>query len=534
MVSQNQGFCSLIHRTTNTLKPPAFILEINTRIWLRQLGGGTPLPLDQVADSVLDQWENQGFDAVWLMGVWHIGNKSREIARSHEGLQAEYRAALPDLVEEDITGSPYAIANYTLCGEMGTNHLSLVRFRQRLNDRGIRLLLDFVPNHTALDHPWVLSHPSWYRQGTEEEAESHPASYFRTNTLEGEKIIAHGRDPYFPAWTDTAQLNYCDPELQEAMRDQLLYLVSVCDGIRCDMAMLVLSDVIEQVWGNRPESEFWTTAIHETRLINPDFLFMAEVYWDKDQQLLDMGFNLTYDKIPLDRAVHGPYWDRQLFDLPKDEHERRVRFLENHDEKRIASQISHDRHFAAAGWLLSLPTTRLIYEGQLEGAKVRLPVQLLRAPFEEPDGTVRDFYERLLTSLKLPVVREGSWTLLETRSAWMGNESYQRILGQGYDLDNQHIRIFVNWADHRSQGWVDLQLGEHHGKEVVLRDQIHDISYIRDEAELMMRGLYLDIPAWHVHVFTCEIRERLMHEESKYGGNITLPDVDSFTPRFNE
>ena len=485
---------------------PAFILEVNTRVWLRRLGSGTPLTLDQVYDSHLDAWKNQGFDAIWLMGVWHSSDEGAEIARNHEGLQREYRETLSDLKPEcDITGSPYAVAEYRVRADIGGND-ALIRFRRRLRERGLRLILDFVPNHTAIDHPWVFEHPEWYVQGKPEDKDN--SIGFEVESDEGERVICHGKDPYFPPWTDTAQLEYRNPDLQEALRDLLKHLAGICDGVRCDMAMLVLSEVFEKTWGSRPDEEFWPRAIFETRAANPEFLFMAEVYWGKDSELLEMGFNLTYDKTPLDHAVHGPLWDRQLFDLPVDEHRRRVRFLENHDEPRIASRIEQSRALAAAGWLFTLPTTRLIYEGQMEGAKVRPPVQLLRAPNEPLNRAVRDFYNKLLTTLNEPVIRSGDWALLEPNLAWQGNDSHHRILGQAYDLEESHVRVFVNWADHRSQCWVDLKFGDLHGKEVVLRDMLNKALYVRDGVELMMSGLYLDLPAWHIHIFECEVRER--------------------------
>lgn len=508
---------------------PAFILEVNTRVWLRRLGGGTPLSLDSVADSILDTWKNQGFDAIWLMGVWHASNEGAEIARNHEGLQREFRDTLSDLKpQEDITGSPYAVADYRVREDLGGNE-ALAGFRERLRKRGLKLILDFVPNHTAIDHPWVFEHPEWYVQGYPDD--KYNSRGFGVESDEGERVICHGKDPYFPPWTDTAQLDYRNPDLQEALRDLLKQLADICDGVRCDMAMLVLSEVFGRTWGSHPE-EFWPRAIFETRAANPDFLFMAEVYWGKDKELLEMGFNLTYDKVPLDQAVHGPLWDRDLFDLPESEHRRRVRFLENHDEPRIASRIDKNRAFAAASWLFSLPTTRLIYEGQLEGAKVRPPVQLLRAPEEPVDETVRDFYGKLLETLKVPVIRSGIWALLETRSAWQGNDSHTRILGQAYDLYDEHIRIFVNWADHRSQCWIDIKFGDLHGKEVVLRDSLNGMTYVRDGVELMMRGLYLDLPPWHAHVFKCEVREQSKRPRFSDSEDPGLPDAEMFSKRF--
>ena len=83
--------------------------------------------------------------------------------------------------------------------------------------RGLRLLLDFVPNHTGLDHPWVEEHPEYYIQGTEQDLAHAPQNYTRVTRTRGDLLLAHGRDPYFPGWPDTLQLDYANPATQEAM-----------------------------------------------------------------------------------------------------------------------------------------------------------------------------------------------------------------------------------------------------------------------------------------------------------------------------
>ncbi len=110
-------------------------------------------------------------------------------------------------------------------------------------------MLDFVPNHTALDHPWVSRHPDFYVQGDEQALAAAPADYCRVATDQGARILAHGRDPNFPGWPDTLQLNYANPTLQAALMAELAMIAEHCDGLRCDMAMLVLPDVFRRSWG---------------------------------------------------------------------------------------------------------------------------------------------------------------------------------------------------------------------------------------------------------------------------------------------
>jgi hypothetical protein len=507
-------------------RPAGTILEINTRVWLRQLGGGTPISLSQVADEHFDLWQSRSVDAVWLMGIWTPSARSREIARAHEGLQKDYAEVLSDWKAEDITASPYAIVGYNVNPELGGEE-GLRSFRAKLHARGMKLFLDFVPSHTAADHPWTSEHPEFYVQGSEEDLARDPVTYFRVDTKKGAAIIGHGKDPYFPAWSDTAQPDFRKPEVHEAVLGELLSVADRCDGVRCDMAMLILSHVFTKTWGGEMR-EFWPNAVKRVRDKYPDFTFIAEVYWGLDPELLEMGFDLTYDKDPLDWAVSPTGLSRVQFDYEEEKHRKKLRFLENHDEKRIASRLAQPIHRAAAFWLFSLPSANLFYQGQFMGWKIRPPVQLLRVPKEERDSSITEMYEQLLTVLGMDAVRSGSWQLLRPRQAWQGNDTNWQVLGQAWDSEASHLRVFVNWADYRSQCWVDLNFGNLQGKEVMLRDKVTQKVFIRDGIELMMRGLYLDMEPWEVHALDCEIRDAsaVTDDEHDHDATLGLPNFD--------
>jgi glycosidase len=151
-------------------------------------------------------------------------------------------------------------------------------------------MLDFVPNHMGLDHPWVEEHPEYFIAGTEFDLARAPQNYTWVKRKRGDLLLAYGRDPYFAGWPDTLQLNYGNPATQVAMIGELRRIAGQCDGVRCDMAMLVLPDVFERTWGIRAEP-FWPTAIAAVRQKHPNFLFMAEVYWDLEWTMQRQGFN---------------------------------------------------------------------------------------------------------------------------------------------------------------------------------------------------------------------------------------------------
>ncbi|HEY9869323.1 MAG TPA: alpha-amylase family glycosyl hydrolase [Candidatus Obscuribacterales bacterium] len=281
------------------------LYQMNTRVRLTELSRqlGRPATLDDIPDDELDRLAAAGFHWVWLLSVWQTGPAGQRISHTNEEWRREFQETLPDLTEEDIAGSGFAITDYRVHENLGGD-AALSRMRERLRRRELKLMLDFVPNHTALDHYWVETHPEYYVSGTLLDLSQAPRNYTKVKSRSGDLILAHGRDPYFPGWPDTLQLDYANPSTQEAMTGELLKIASKCDGVRCDMAMLVLPDVFERTWGRRPKP-FWQEATNRVREASLDFCFMAEVYWDLEWALQQQGFDYTYDKRLYDRLREG-------------------------------------------------------------------------------------------------------------------------------------------------------------------------------------------------------------------------------------
>src|SRR6202035_3803000 len=172
------------------------LYQVNTRVWLNRLSRevGKRVTLADIEDATLDGFAEQGFDWIWLLSVWQIGSAGRAVSRSNPQWRAEFQAILPDLTEDDICGSGFAITAYTVSDALG-GEAALAQFRERLARRGIKLMLDFVPNHTAPDHPWVKTRPDYYVEGSEEAASGAPGNYLRVDADRGPKILAYGRDP---------------------------------------------------------------------------------------------------------------------------------------------------------------------------------------------------------------------------------------------------------------------------------------------------------------------------------------------------
>ena len=490
------------------------LYEINTRVWVKELAQQSrrrTSTLADVPDSALDEIARLNFDLVWLMGVWQCGEVGEAIARLHPNLEAEYRQTLPDLTPQDVIGSPYAVQDYRVSRRLG-GPAALGKLRRRLAQRGIGLILDFVPNHTARDHPWVFSHPEFYVHGDEEALRREPQNFFSTATSKGTRILAHGRDPYFPGWSDTAQVNYQHPGLRAAMIETLLEIAGQCDGVRCDMAMLDLNEIFARTWGQRAtpadgaavaEGEFWPAAIDAVRRRYPGLIFMAEAYWGLEGELQALGFDYTYDKGLYDQLVHGDAGAvRDHLRNNLDFQVRSVRFLENHDEPRAAQLFSLEKHRAAALVCSTLPGMRFLHEGQVDGRKVRVPVQLGRRPREPQDKQIRSFYERLLDQLGSPILRRGRWKALEPRPGWEGNESWQQFVIHRWEGDRRGSCLAVaNLGGQQAQCYVTLDLSNLRRRKVLLRDLLSEARYERDADSLSEPGLYLDMAPYQVHLF---------------------------------
>ncbi len=480
------------------------LFQINTRVWLTELSCNLsrPATLDDIPDSALDRLAEMDFDWVWFLSVWQTGLKGQQVSRSNHEWRKEFEQTLPDLKEEDIAGSGFAITGYTVHKAMGGD-AALARLRDRLQKRGLRLMLDFVPNHTGLDHPWVEDHPEYYVPGSDMNLSRTPQNYTRIKRNRGDLILAHGRDPYFPGWPDTLQLNYGNPATQEAMAGELAKIARQCDGVRCDMAMLILPEVFERTWGI-PARSFWPMATERVRQRAPDFWFMAEVYWDLEWTLQQQGFNYTYDKRLYDRLRDGHTRPvREHFHAGLDYQNKLARFLENHDEPRAATTFVPEAHKAAAIITFLSPGLRFFHQGQFEGKKKRISPHLCRGPDEATDEELKAFYDRLLAVLCHPVVRNGQWQVLECIPAWEGNWTWDCFVTFAWQgLDGERLLVAVNYAPNWSQCYIRLpftELGNGHWR---LQDLLGDAQYDRDGNDLQSRGLYLDVPPWHCHMFT--------------------------------
>jgi len=485
------------------------LYEINTFAWLNTLSHryGRGITLHNVPDEVLDTIAADHFDVVWLMGIWERSPDARDIARSHEGLRNDYAHALPGFTEDDIIGSPYAIHRYAVDSRIGGRD-GLAAFREALRRRGMALILDYVPNHVANDHHWIHDHPDALLGGTDEDMLESPGHFYRARSG---RIVAHGRDPYFPPWGDTAQVNAFSPAGRAVTREALIEIAKQCDGVRCDMAMLLVNRIFAMTWGlnDHHQNEFWREVIPAVKTAFPNFLFMAEVYWDMEHELQRLGFDYTYDKRLYDRLLHeGTALVRDHLMASYKYQARMVRFLENHDEPRALTAFGEKRIAAAAVLTLTLPGMKLIYEGQLEGRRVKLPVQLGRAPDEPLEAWLRDMYRSLLAEVNHPIYHDGVFMLLAAHPNPNESESvvHGAVIAYAWAYQEHWRLIVVNRADHAVRARVMLPQPSFRGSgQWHLSDALDDNhTKVVSGDDMLTAGIGVDLAPNSAHIYHME------------------------------
>lgn len=384
------------------------LYQINTRVrhWRFLSQVDQAVGIDSWPDSEWQGIAKQGFDWVWLLDIWQIGKAGGSISRSHEAWQEGFRANLVDLSESDICGSCFAVVRYQTTEELGGDE-ALAHVHKQLNQCRLRLMLDFVPNHTALDHPWVQKHPEFYIQGSTQDIDREPQNYIALETNQGRRVFAYGRDPYFNGWPDVLQLDYSQSALQAAMIDELLAIAPRWRAQRYGDADFTGS--LRENLGGKTIEPFWPKAITAVRKRFPDFVLLAEVYWDLEGTLQQQGFDFTYDKRLYDRLRDRVgYPVREHLGAGLDFQQKLARFLENHDEPRAAETFPHEIHKAAAIITFLSPGLHFFHDGQLAGKSVHIPIHLCRGPDEAVDKALSEFYSGLLQTLQKPVFGTGN------------------------------------------------------------------------------------------------------------------------------
>ena len=486
------------------LRAHPHLYQVNTWPWLDALSSaaGRRIALADVPDAEWDRLAALGFDYVYLLGIWKRSIAGRRMFRTDADGFARFDHALPGWTVESVVGSPFSIGDYEPDPRIGSwDDIDLVR--SKLHARGMRLMVDFVPNHTGPDHVWIASRPDYFLQGREADFHRDPAAFLLIEPPGAPPLfIARGRDPYFAPWADTAQLDYFNPATRAAMIGVLKEIGRHADGVRCDMSMLVLNEVFARTWGPllrdrpAPEGEFWTDAV---AALPSDFLWMAEVYWGMEGALQALGFQFTYDKVLYDRLKGDVAGVRAHLTAGIDWQSRMARFLENHDEERSVTAYGRERIPALMVLHATLPGLRFYHQGQFEGLRVHLPMPLSAAAAEWQDLELAAQYEKLLRLTDHPVFHDGEWRLLDVTAA--SDDSNAALLAWRWKSGADYRLVVVNLGGASAQGRVCISHEIPGGPQLELVDTLDGHRYERSRAELDAHGLYVRLDANRAHIF---------------------------------
>lgn len=492
-------------------RPHPHLFQIHTWAWLDALSKqlGRTLQLADIPDEEWDRIKALGFDFIYLLGIWQRSPAGRHIFRTDAAAFRVFDHALPNWTIASVIGSPFSIQDYVPDARIG-NWDQLDQVREKLHARGMRLILDFVPNHTGPDHVWINSHPEYFLQGSEANFQQNPAAFHLIDNDDAEtQFIARGRDPYFAPWADTAQLDYANPATRTALIETLRNISQHCDGLRCDMAMLVLNGIFSKTWAallagrTLPTEEFWPAAI---AALPSNFLWMAEVYWDMEWQLQKLGFNYTYDKRLYDRLEGAGMQEiRGHLNGDNDYQSHMARFLENHDEPRSATTFGRERLPVLITLLATLPGLRFFHQGQFEGKKIHLPMPLNAATDETPDLELAQIYEKILLIAAQPAFHLGAWQLLPVEAD--ADASHELLIAYRWRFDAEYKLLVLNLGDRTAQGRIRLAEETLPAAQCSLHDLLSDERYLRTHADLISNGLYVRLKAYGAHVFTISAAE---------------------------
>lgn len=491
----------------------SLLYEVDTIAWLNSISRPNQKvkTLSDVPDETLQELKDLGVKYLWLLGIYEESKIGKKIAFETKELHQKYSECLPDWTERDIKSSPYAIKSYKINEQLGGAE-GLKSFRKKLIEKyGIGIILDFVPNHVALDNNLVKEHPDFFIRPNENFFNLDPDNFYKLVNHNKEEYFAHGKDPFFPAWKDTLQLDYRNPNVHKYMEEQLMNIAEISDGVRCDMSMLILNDVFDWNWKNTPlpkeviprGKEFWAEAIRKVKKVHPEYIFIAEVYWGKEKELLDMGFDFVYDKHLYDCILHHKCYEMKNYINAIYSFERsRLVFLENHDEPRAAAVIPFNCHMAAATIVYTLPTMKLLYHGQIEGRTKPHAIQLRRMCDETINTEIYSFYKKLFYAINSSCIKDGYFKALNSIPAWEGSPSFKNFIIYLYENEKmEKDLIVVNTSEYQSQCRVKIDSYDMINKSFYLEDRLSDKRYLRNGNEMYYEGLYLDLAPLEAQIF---------------------------------
>ena len=540
--------------------PNLVLIAKNIYVWMDQLSikySKSISRLDQIPEDEFQILSNQGFTGLWLIGVWERSPASKKIKQMCGNPEA--------------MASAYSIYNYNIASDLGGDK-ALYKLKEKSWQYGIRLTCDMVPNHMGIDSPWVAEHPDWFLSLNKKPFASYSFNgpdlssdnrveifledhYFnksdasvvfkRRDKKNGEtKYIYHGNDGTSMPWNDTAQLNLLNPEVREAVIQQIISVAHKFPIIRFDAAMTLTKKHYQRLWFPEPGSggdiptrsekgmtkkefddkmpgEFWREVVDRITKDVPDTLLLAEAFWLMETYFVrNLGMHRVYNSAFMNflKNEDNDKFRTSIKNVLKFDPEilkRFVNFMNNPDEETAIAQFGkNDKYFGICTLLVTLPGLPMFGHGQIQGFEEKYGMEYKRAYKDEnPDKELIQRHEREIFPLirKRYIFSEVSNFLFYDFFTSNGAINENVIAFSNRFHNERSIVIFHNKFATTS-GWIknsilNINLGQglnlHIDKEyfVIFRDHITNMEYIRNCEELFETGLFIELDAFKFHVF---------------------------------
>jgi glycosidase len=552
--------------------PRLVLMAKNSYVWLDQLSKKyqrSITKLNEIPDEELDFLAQAGFTGLWLIGLWQRSKASEQIKRL---------CGNPEAV-----ASAYSIQSYRIADDLG-GEIAFQNLRDRAWNRGIRMASDMVPNHMGIDSDWVLHHPDYFLSldycpfpsysfngqnlspdpGIGIQIEDHyftrtdaSVVFKRTEYSSGsEKYIYHGNDGTVMPWNDTAQLNYLNPEVREAIIQVILDVARRTPIIRFDAAMTLAKKHIQRLWFPEPGSggaiptrsdhglskadfdrllpeEFWREVVDRVANEVPDTLLLAEAFWLMEGYFVrTLGMHRVYNSAFMHMLRNEDNANfktliKNTLEFDPDILKRYVNFMNNPDEKTAVDQFgSGDKYFGVCTVLATLPGLPMFGHGQLEGFSEKYGMEYRRAYLDEKvdEGLLNHHYKAIFPLLRKRERYSGAanFRLFDFyRSDGSVDEDVFAYTNKGWS-EKSLVLYHNNFSD--TQGWIKiasptlvkkdgnnqmvvdslssvLEISNRSDHFLIFKELNSGLMYIRDSAKLVQEGLFFDLHAYDYRVF---------------------------------
>jgi glycosidase len=584
--------------------PQLVLMAKNTYVWLHQLSDKYERPitrLDQIPDEELDTLARWGFSGLWLIGLWERSLASRKVKQL---------CGNPEAV-----ASAYSLYDYQIAADLGGVE-SYQDLRERAWQRGIRLASDMVPNHVGIYSRWVVEHPDWFvsldqspfptysfngpdlsdddRVGIYVEDHYYNRSdaavvFKRVDRWTGtEKYIYHGNDGTSMPWNDTAQLNYLNPEVREAVIQTILHVARQFPIIRFDAAMTLTKKHFQRLWFPEPGTggaiptraehgltradfdaampqEFWREVVDRVAAEAPDTLLLAEAFWLLEGYFVrTLGMHRVYNSAFMnmlrdeDNAKYRSVVKNTL-EFDPEILKRFVNFMNNPDEETAVAQFGKgDKYLGICTMLATLPGLPMFGHGQIGGLAEKYGMEYRRAYWDErPDPDLVARHEREIFPLlhrRYLFAEVQNFALYDffTPEGHVNEDvfAYSNRSGSERALVVYHNRFAT------ARGWIKTSvaysvkvgddgdrvltqktLGEGLGLRndgsyfYLFRDHLTGLEYLRNSHDLHENGLYVELEAYKCHVFLDwrEVQDNEWHQYAHladYLGGRGVPSIE--------